>query len=37
VVFGRDRLTADLMGRLNECLAGGGPVMLVAASATLEL
>jgi WD40 repeat protein len=30
--FGRDRLAAGLVGRLNECLAGGGPVMVVAAS-----
>lgn len=30
--FGRDRLVADLLGRLNECLVAGGPVMLVAPS-----
>jgi WD40 repeat protein len=30
--FGRDRLTARLVGRLNGCLTGDGPVMVVAAS-----
>ena len=29
---GRDELTADLVGRLNECLAEGGPLMVVAPS-----
>ena len=29
---GRDGLTADLVGRLNECLAEGGPLMVVAPS-----
>ena len=30
--FGRDELTADLAGRLNDCLAEGGPLMVVAPS-----
>jgi len=30
--FGRDRLTAILVSRLDACLAEGGPVMVVAAS-----
>jgi WD40 repeat protein len=30
--FGRDRLTATLVSRLDACLAEGGPVMVVAAS-----
>nr|WP_300609111.1 AAA family ATPase [Trebonia sp.] len=30
--FGRDRLTADLVGRMDGCLTGTGPVMVVAAS-----
>ncbi len=30
--FGRDRLTASLVSRLDACLIGGGPVMVVAAS-----
>ena len=30
--FGRDRLTATLVGRLDDCLVDGGPVMVVAAS-----
>ena len=30
--FGRDRLTASLVRRLDACLIGGGPVMVVAAS-----
>ena len=29
---GRDGLTADLVGRLNDCLAEGGPLMVVAPS-----
>jgi len=30
--FGRDRLTADLLGRLDAQVTGGGPVIVVAAS-----
>lgn len=30
--FGRDQLSADLLGRLDAQLAGGGPVIVVAAS-----
>ncbi len=30
--FGRDRLTAGLVSRLDACATGGGPVMVVAAS-----
>jgi WD40 repeat protein len=30
--FGRDRLTADLIGRLGDCVTEGGPLMVVAPS-----